>query len=70
MACGGADGSPVHLFFVACRCADKVLMIALRSSGLKPRQYAQSQSITRAGVANRLGLAGTSATGMVQSLWN
>ena len=74
LASGGADASPVHLLFVASRCADKILANALRTSGLTPRQYAvlltvaQSQGITRAGVASRLGLGRTSATGIVRGL--
>lgn len=73
LASGGADGSPVHLLFLASRCADKILASELRSSALTPRQYAvlvtaQNQAITQAGIANRLGLAGTTAAGIVRRL--
>jgi DNA-binding MarR family transcriptional regulator len=71
---GGVDGSPVHLLFVASRCADKMLANALRSSGLTPRQYAvlvtvaQHQPVTQAGIANRIGVTRATVAGFLSRL--
>ena len=74
LASGGSDGSPVHLLFLASRCADKILANALRSSGLTPRQYAvlvtvgQNQGMSQAAVAEQVGVAGTTAAAIVRRL--